>query len=80
MNKDGSTANKWKMITLERVKFKSNLNGVLEEIAGYRDVDWHCHCWRDSRFDPKELSESSRININKERALTLWQEFLKVVE
>lgn len=27
------------MITLEKVKFKSNLNGVLEEIADCRDVD-----------------------------------------
>lgn len=59
----------------EKSENQSNLDGVLEEIADYRDIDWHCHCWRDSGFDPEEFSEGSLININKEGALTLWRIF-----
>lgn len=39
MSEDGSAAKKWKMVTLEEVKFRPNLNGVVEEIANCRDVD-----------------------------------------
>lgn len=39
VSEDGSAAKKWKMVTLEEVKFRPNLNGVVEEIANCRDVD-----------------------------------------
>lgn len=38
INKDESAVQKQKMITLE-VKFEPNVNGIIEEITGHRNVD-----------------------------------------
>lgn len=47
LNKDESAANKWKVIA-QKVNFKSNINGVVEETADHWEC-WHRHHSSNSR-------------------------------
>lgn len=51
------------MIALD-VKFKSNINGFIEAIAGHRKVD--AAAIERLSMQPEELSEGELINLNSE--------------
>lgn len=62
-SKDENATEKWKVISVE-VKFKLNVNGVIEEIT-HPGEHWYCYNLRDSGY-PEEVSEDKLININEE--------------
>lgn len=64
-NQKRKLANKDECVTKNKVKFESNINGIIEEIAGHGTVD-HAAIQKALNMQPHEFSKGECVNRNED--------------